>query len=411
MSRWQDNYKQHQVHKTINDVLITLKDSAFKKADAKTEQEIARIKKCIELTKEVLANSDQEFIAQTQLNQINQYVVQVNQHLNNFKSNQSISELEASNANLDLILGILANIAAISLPKGITSEVSISSLIKRGEDFLVILDKRKKELQQQIAGLKTSSTSLEKQLTGLQNRIDEKTTALDQLASEWTQLFNTKETERDNNFRELLTQIENDATSQIKTIIDNYEAHISSTNSEYNENIKELIVDAKERHEKIKELHGLVAEDSITGGHKSSAGVEQKSANTWRRWTLCIFGLATLWLAIVFFNAAEISLESSLAGFPVTLVLLSAAGFTAIQSNRHRRNANRQNQFYLEMTAIDPYLENLGEEERIEIKKELAAKYFGHVFDEQKQKANKDSVEIPKSVADAFVKYITKSGE
>ncbi len=408
MSRWQDIFKQHQVHTRIKNIQTILRDKALKKLDADVEQEVSRIKKCVNLVNKILSSADQELVTQAHLDQINQQLTTLEQHLNNFKSNQSMPELQAANNYIDQILNILSAMATVSLPPESATEVSVNSLIERGEEFLETLDERKKELQQQIAGLKTSATHLETRLGELQARIDEKIAALDQLSNEWIQQFSDSQNEREKRFSELMSKIELASTTQTNAIVDKLSKAVSKKQKTYEEKIDSYLSDATDRHEKIRKLHGLIAEDSITGGHKKSADGERKTANFWRGFSVFFLFLAAAWLGIVFWQTGGISWKASLSGFPLTLVLLSAAGYAAHQSSTHRRQSNRQRQFALEMIAIDPYLETLGEEERNAIKKQLAAQYFGHVFDEQGQKADKDYVMLPGNIPEWLAKIITK---
>ncbi len=408
MSRWHETFEQHPIHQILSAVQVLLKEKELRKLDAEQEQEIARIRKCASLVAKTLSTLDQELINFGPLNQINQQLVAIQQNLNNFKNNQSLPELQAANNAVDTILNNLPALMPGTAAQ--SADVSVNSMLERGERFLKTLDQRKKELQNQIAGLKKSATDLNSRLEELKSRIDERLAALDQLSNEWVQQFNTSQNERGERFDKSMSRIEQTATSKTEALVEELRGVVTEFRESYETEIDALIEDAHDRHEKIRTLHGLIAQDSITGGHKHSADKEASSANFWRWASLFFVVTAAGWLVFVFMRAEVINWQSSLGGFPLTLVLLSAAGYAAHQSSQHRRQSNRQRQFALEMIAIDPYLENLGEEERKKVKENLAAKYFGHVYDERGHKSDKDYTMLPSSLPEWFASLITRGG-
>jgi len=412
MSRWHEAFKNHAVHQHLKNIQSLLKDKAFKKIDAPAEQEISRLKKSIKMIEATLATVDQELVPQPLMDQLTNPLTDVWNRLNSYKSNQNLNEVQAANSALDNanLPAILAALSSASFSKDGIAEVSINAMIERAEDFLETLDKRRKELQKQIAGLKTSVTAAENRLAELQNKIDSKLSELDQILNQWVQKFSDALTSHEERFNALLSYLQNRGNERIDKLISELTESSTRKSKHFEEILEKYLAEAKERHNSIRKIHGLVAEDAITGGFKGSAAKEIGEANFWRWFSVVFLIIAAIWLGFVFWHEKKINWQASIGGFPLTAVLVSVASYAALQSRQHRRQANQQRQFYLEMTAIDPYLENLGEEERKKIKEALAARYFGHVFDDKSAKADKDFTMLPSNLLEKILKLIPKSG-
>lgn len=406
MSRWHEIFQQHPFHQRLESIETILSDSAFKKIEADSEQEISRLNKVLDLLVSSISNADHELISKGQLDQLQNQLSTVEQQLNNYKNTPNLSHLQSANNHIDNILDHITKLISVTVSDRSEGNISINSMVKRGEEFLVTLDERKKVLQQQIAGLKVSSTTLEKKLAELQQQVDIKVSELNQLSNSWTSQFNDSQTDKETRFRDILSSIEENANSGTDEIISKLNTSVSQHQENYENEIDSLIKNATDRHSNIKELHGLVSNDSIMGGHKKIAANEASTANRWRIFSILFALFAVAWLGFAFYHSGEINWKVSLSGLPITIILLSLAGYAGHQSSLHRHQANRQGQFALEMMAIDPYLENLGDEERKGIKIELSRKYFGDLPDHQKQKLTKGSVVIQNGILDRLEKFL-----
>lgn len=410
MSRWHETFQQHQFHKRLDSITEILSGSEFKKIESTAEQEISRLKKILDLFVSTISKIDQELISAGELNNFQDQLSSIEQQLNNYKNNSNLSHLQSANNHVDNLFDRIGQYIAFAAPTSEATEtnVSINSLVQRGEEFLVALDERKKELQHQITGLKTSSTNLEKKFTELQQQVDTKVSELNQLTNVWTTQFNESQTDKEERFREALTNIEGKANTETDEIISKLNNSVSDHQTNYNNEFDSLLEDAKNRHTNIKELHGLVSNDSVMAGHENKAADEASAANKWRLSSIFFALLAIAWLAFVFYLSGEVNWKASVSGLPITIIILSIAGYAGHQSSLHRHQANRQGQFALEMKAIDPYLENLGDEERKNIKAQLTNKYFGDLPNHEKKNLIKDSVILPNSVLDRLLKLLEK---
>ncbi len=118
MSRWHEEFKNHQLHSRIEHIQNLLTEKAFNKLDIALEQEISRLRKIMELVGNILSSVDHEMVSKAQLDQFNSQFSQVEAQLNSFKSNPQQSYLVQANTYIDASLSPLAKcfIALLSGP-------------------------------------------------------------------------------------------------------------------------------------------------------------------------------------------------------------------------------------------------------------------------------------------------------
>lgn len=377
MSRWHDNFNKHPLHSNIGKIREVLSDDAFKDLDSDSEQEFSRFRKVFALLVNLLETADQELISNGQLNQLNTQTMKLITDLEQYKTHNNIAQLQSANNNIDQTLQTLVVLGVIASPQNVTYETSINSLIERGEAFLSDLNERKSKLQKEVEQLIKNETVLGEKIDGLEEQLNAKISELNSLSNDWTSKFNESQTDKQTEFQSLFKKIDESASKEIKELIEHYQTQISQDHLHLKEEIDKHLVEIKERHKNIKELHQLISNDSVTGGYQKSAAEETNAANGWRYFSVILGACAIIWQFYMYHKAGEISYIVSFNGLPVTLLLLALAGFSMRQSSLHRKYANSHRKKELELLAIDPYLESLGEEKHIEIKSGLTSKFFG----------------------------------
>lgn len=136
-------------------------------------------------------------------------------------------------------------------------------------------------------------------------------------------------------------------------------------------------------HQKIKNLHGLVATDSVSGGHQKIADREQAAATFWRHVAVGSIGCAIVWLLCTLFYLTPTLYPERLfwlqigKSISLTALLLTLAVYASKQAALHRTNERRFRSFFLQVQAFDPFIESLSEADKQELKKALSERIFG----------------------------------
>jgi hypothetical protein len=143
---------------------------------------------------------------------------------------------------------------------------------------------------------------------------------------------------------------------------------------------------AQETLSKLSSLHGdaqrivqVISQTGMSGGYQKYANRERDSANLWRRLAVGFGSIATIVLALVVIlghrstsvpwpvDAGRLLLSASLAGLST---------YSARQSSSHRKRAEHASNLELQLASIGPYLEGLPDDQRQEVLKNLAYRFF-----------------------------------
>lgn len=174
----------------------------------------------------------------------------------------------------------------------------------------------------------------------------------------------------------------------------------------------------EKRHQSIQRVHDVVAGYGVAGGYKKTAKDEGDAANRWRRtamgafiaaslWTL--FKVMAYWLGWVSTTPENFDWAEVIAATSLTLILLATAAYAARQSKIHRENEQKMSWFLLEVSALDPFIASLSEDQQRVLKMQLAQRLFGQnrVTVDSDDAANETNT--VKAMLDAVMKLTGKS--
>ena len=184
-------------------------------------------------------------------------------------------------------------------------------------------------------------------------------------------------------FDETISNIRAKAESETAAITKELVEGLNTSFKEFASKISELEEDADKKHRAILEIHGLVGRDGVIGGFQCSAVDEAKAAKTWRRIAIAFFIAAAIWLAVKIWYGFGITQAGGMnwpelaTSVSLTLVLIAAGGYAAAQSKIHRAAEESLRWFALEVSAFDPFIASLSDEDRRELKKQLSERLFG----------------------------------
>lgn len=403
MSRWENQFQNHQIHSIINE-LIDLLNIAQNDVNADEEVEKRRLVKVINYHKDVLQQVDPEVLPYNILDGLNNTLRHENviNQVRSYSSNRNISHLNTANNYINNNLSGLSQLLAFA--KKTSSEKPIRGLEKAVDDFCKTIDSKKESLKDEMKKILESGLKQETRLNELATSIDNKKKETDNLISSWQQQFSDAQNQRNESFAKDQNSRSSsydlwskntsaEATKFIQDLIAESRGNLDTEQTVFKKRISDYIDDANKKHKSICELYGLAADDSVAGGYQQNATDEKKQANFWRWGTIIFIGLTVLWTAFSYLSGLALiqhwlglnidqvttpSLYDLFRALSVTGVLLFGAAYSAKQSSIHRKNEKKTRWFALEVKAIDPFIASLNETDRIALKNELSKKLFGN---------------------------------
>lgn len=429
MSRWSDQFGNHQLHETLETALGWM-DVEVEELDSEHEEERRRLRKVLVLISDMVAGLDPEFFPQQIVDQINNHLRQPPfwNHLQEYANSQNVQSLSTANDHVTSQIPLIFQMSGFATnPK---SRKVLTAVEKSYGEFCEAIEKQKADFQETIEGQASEITDLEQRSNELSSALDTLRTSTDGQLSAWQTEFTDAQTSRAEEYSAAQIERGREFDDEIRDLKTNSEIERAMTTKKHEEafrksydsfvsNANAKTEDIEKKHQSILDIHELVATDGVAGGYKKNADDEQKAANTWRIVSMCCYGLVLLWvvfkgsLGFVVANGGTLDWPVIVTTISVTAVAFVAAQFASRQSRLHRINEQRMRWFSLEVKAIDPFISSLPIEMQQELKRQLSERLFGQdrVVGEKSGKGlNANSMkDLAESLIEA-IKTVGKSG-
>ena len=230
-----------------------------------------------------------------------------------------------------------------------------------------------------------------------------------------TEELDNKQTTINKNADELISQSKTRIESLIKEekekLEQNYVSEKTGLNSKFEEIAKEnvekfnkLYEDIKAKDEKISNLLDIVGDKARIGEYNKNANASRKERIIWQKITVVLFIVAFLIMVIVTFCTKNYD-KFTIVKYLISAVIMGAATYTGKQASNSRKDEVYYRKQELELSSIDVYLDNLSQENKESIKKELSSKMFGQAqntyttkYEEKKSFSLDDLIKIIESI-------------
>ena len=392
MNRWYEQFKTHPIHTTLQE-LSKLINVEFDDTNGEEQSEKRRLLKLITFFEETLNGLDAELIPYSLLDQANTAIRKQNlwDQFKAYNSSGASRHLKSANEELNNVLVQFSQLLAIAKRSEVTEP--LRGLEKSVDEFTNTISSKKKELANSINEISASLTTQNNRLSELSEAISKQKEHTNQLLATWQDQHSNAQDKRNTDFiadqksrtdtfATLKKEVEQDAKTQIKELIEDTTEKLSTGQKDFNDKLSSFIEDAEKKHADILKLHELVAGDSVVSGYLQSAENDKKQANFWR-WTAIFFIFLTAgWTGYAYITDTGIGVSGEmlwgkvLKAFSVTGVLLFGAAYSAKQSNSHRQSETQARWFALNVKAIDPFISSLSEDNQSGLKYELTSRLF-----------------------------------
>ncbi|WP_130929217.1 hypothetical protein [Pseudomonas sp. Sample_20] len=391
MSIWIEKIADHAVFSILDALNRTLEAlSANDKEDLEVIEAIEKAKAIVHFIKLRIAQADPLLTSLTVLNNIHNSLQTAHHNITNYAQNlnfghwiNAINELETC-CVLTTQIPLLTHDGIDSMIQSATEfRSSISKLLKSVRSESTELHKIQEDLQQKISDaavdINTQKQRLDIAITTYQQQFSESQQARQNefSSSEQARLVAGAASEegRQQAFESLKNQ-NNEEFSQI----------IASAKKKHADAIDELTGAAqsaldliKSQKEHCQKLVGIITNTGMAYGFQKTANEEQKRAFIW---SIVAVVAMSIWIitGCVFFGFTydkELTLPSVIRQFLISTPFVLLSGFAALRVSQHQKTERNMRKAELEIASIDPFLATLSDQDRNDVKREFATRYFG----------------------------------
>lgn len=226
--------------------------------------------------------------------------------------------------------------------------------------------------------------------------------------------FNAKISEMQNTIdlkNEELENLKDSYNKTLENIQQNYENKIMSLESQATDDFDKIKDDISKKDEKISELIGIIGNKANVGEYKTNADKAHTERVRWQIATVIIFGIAFVMMGLITLFTKDYNI-TTLARYVVSVILLGMSGYTAKQASNQRKDEIYFRKQQLELASIDIYLDDMPDDIKVEIKKDLSNKIFGQAGETYKNKyddSSNETIDKISKIIENMANVITKN--
>lgn len=386
-----EEYKSHPIHTTLDsfsDALDQASDTIKVKVEFRTAvSKTAYFQWC-------LAKSDPNLISVTELNGVNQQLVNARnaylQHIHQVNSPQYIDN--AINAALKFlpyprIQKIFRSEANEAIDSVRNDAEQFESFIK---DEIVKFTQSVEETSNKLSETQVTISNLEdliKREEGkvnaqidvweqtVANSVNSHATEFDQKYASLKEKYDENEQKRSDSFDGFF----DGAKSTISDLKQEFQTHLSQSKSKVDDWQRDALVEGNDILSEIKTLYGIVGQTALAGDFIKTANEEAGSYKFYSKLAGFLFVVAPIVLAYMFVfhdPDSKFELVDFLRRVPIAAVFLVPAFYFSTLSQRHRRVEVSMRGLGLKVAAFDAYIATLSTDDARTLKAEMAQVFF-----------------------------------
>ncbi|HAS96141.1 MAG TPA: hypothetical protein DCS70_01925 [Acinetobacter nosocomialis] len=210
-----------------------------------------------------------------------------------------------------------------------------------------------------------------------------------------------------------LQQITESRTEDIKFVLEEKLDELERINNDKISVIDQSYEKAQTNYEKFKDLVEKAGIYNLIINYKDKADDEKEQYKKFRRYTnraiywaigTAIIMFLISWIEITFFNK-DTNLLFFIYRMTISLMFFVLAFYSSKQASKHYECFQDNHRTYLQLAALEPFMEQMSEEEKKQIRKNLVPTYFSQA-NEGKYSSKDDEVTLPadlKGIAEKMI--------
>lgn len=408
MSEWTEQFENHAIHESIRSTLAAVNSipSGGWEIDTPTTEKLERIRQVLLAAQSRLSSVDPALVPLQVLQQLVGPVQKIEQSMSTFEAVGKTEQINLAHNQLENILVGTSNIPVPvsaneveSIREAVTAlRRSIGQNSRRHEDQV-------EEIDNKLQTITKLADDIEERLESSEQKVSTTITdAKEQIVSQIQKIetdAGSAENGRNELVEEFIAEREKSWAGMIKekreeydTVHEAIEQKFEELNDRLEKTSSEKIVTLDEQSETIltsltnrqtdaEKIVGVITDTGMIGGYQREANSARNAGTFWRVTALLsLIGLIAF--AITIFVLGVIDKDPAVLSWPIVgwrVFVATAFGllaaYSARQADKHDRTRRRYRKMELELASISPYLHDVPEEKKIEIKMELAKKMFG----------------------------------
>lgn len=422
MSQWEDQFQNHSVHAVLRQALVQLESARETAIDTPEATEtVLRITRALEMTKSRLAEVDTMVAPFSPLVSLEKSLLAIVSELDSFQQTGKRGPLQNAGNAVDPLVTILNTNYPPSLSMG-SNEVADALAETRNEHerfastSAVHLHKLRAESEELALHTQNTIQELTQRSQETIQELVAQRARLDEAINNFQQQFSDSEIRRNNEtqstfaqFREDLDGIKDERT-KIYAEFEKLEAeHSEEARANLSTSGTLLLANLEDLRDQAQALVHVIGNTGMVGGYQKEANESRGASRLWKFLTVAAMGglIGFAISAIPIGKGAEefeIGLFAARVFAAITFGILSA--YCAKQAEGLDERERKSRKMELELASIDPYLISLPEEQQQEVKRDLAARFFGREEQVKQEKTKtttgtaKDTTEILKTLVD-----------
>jgi len=396
MSDYQHRHDEHQTIQLINDMGTTIESASEKTDTPETIEKLNRLRRVHTLLDTLVVRADPEFTSPKLLNQIYNNLNQLINFINQYNNSQNPAQLKQANDIADTLI--------MQLPAGLFAGKTLSHA-----DYTDDIDQFRSLAAKALKRIRAEVQEISDSVGGVQSQTTQHEIEIGKLSELLAKEQKRLEEELRKTQREIASWQANTITEWSNELAGEKKKH-EATRTDINSRAQDTINSANEKLEKQFGLYkitarkhceeiekhqakagkmlGVVTDTVITGQYGEFAKKEGKSATLfqWIALSLMILlaggAIYTIWDALSAWKGSESSpaqnwqILAAIRSFTI-LVISIPAFYAARESSKHKELCRHYRKMQLELAAIDPFLLELDDVDKKELKKNLTERLFG----------------------------------
>jgi hypothetical protein len=391
MSSWIDKIADHSVFQildTLNQILEA--PGAIDKKDIEAIEAVEKAKAIVQFVKLRISQADPLLTSITVLNNIHNSLQTAYHNITNYAQNGNFGHWINALNELETCCILTTQIPLLTRD-------GIDSMIQSATEFRSSISKLFKSVQSESAELHKTQEDLKQKISDAAADINAQKQRLDIAITTYQQQFSESQQARQNEFssseqaRLIAGAASEEGRQQAFELlknqnIDDFAQVIASSKKNHADAIVELkgtaqsaldLIEAQKEH--CQKLVGIITNTGMAYGFQKTANEEQKQAFIW---SIIAVVAMSIWIIIgcVFFGFTydkELTLPSVIRQFLISTPFVLLSGFAAIRVSQHQKTERNMRKSELEIASIDPFLATLSDQDRNDVKREFATRYFG----------------------------------
>ncbi|MDX9688069.1 hypothetical protein [Halopseudomonas formosensis] len=378
MTQLEDRIKEHPAL-TRAEEMRTLLDT-LDEADWSTEtrEGLHRIRRVVDHFVQQLAAADPELTSLQALKSIEQQLAKAKQELTQYKNNKNANHFANANTAAD---SVLSSLRSLWVP---VADFDLDQVREAIGSFRKSVGQNARYAEQELARTREDIEAIRQEAVAIKEALKEQKSRIDSVISEFQSQFSKAEESRRTEAFAALKEEEEKLEHLRASYEESFDSSVSAAGVRLEEAAKSLearassSVDSVENlKEKAERLVHVIANTGMVGGYQRVANEERRVGRFWDAVSLLSLAGMVLFAVSAFREALEdFHLTAFLARFSVILTFAALAGYAARQAEKHHKVERQNRRIELELASIDPFLAELPEEERNQVKAAVADRLF-----------------------------------